>query len=65
MSWKIEHHYASGWADAVWTEDGVPVRFTTQSLAEAAIREFVTDAQIEGLDYRAEDYRAVPENESP
>ena len=67
--WKVEHRFASGWADAGWTTDGAPDRFETKKLAEAAIDEFIADTAsafragyLAGA-YLRRDYRAVKEDE--
>jgi hypothetical protein len=45
MSYYVEHLYASGWADAEWTEDGKPLRFATPEEARAAIDEHIKDSE--------------------
>ena len=70
MKFKVEHRYATGWADAEWTEeyDGnvQPLRCETQQEAEREIDEFIADTEVEAKRgnlaeaYDRNDYRAVP-----
>lgn len=63
--WMVEYIYASGWADAEWTEDDEPRRFLSAEAAEAAIAEFIREQwdAVEHGDmpskYRRDDYRAA------
>jgi hypothetical protein len=68
--WKVEHNFASGWADAEWRvnsddEDSPTRRFDTEEEANAEIDEFIADVRAAHLrgdidsEYNREDYRAV------
>lgn len=43
--WKVERRFASGWADAGWTDASYPRRFATEEAADSAIADFLFDSQ--------------------
>ena len=63
--WYVEQAQGFGWADAEWTENDQPLRFSSRSKARDAIREHVEDSRTAAAlgmlaePYRASDYRAI------
>lgn len=68
--WKVEHKFASGWADAEWRvnsddENSSSMLFDTEAEANAEIDEFIADTKEAyrrgdmDSEYNREDYRAV------
>ena len=65
---KVNHRYASGWADADWHEDGKPWLFDTVADAESEIDSFIKETQEAAKEgamedaYLREDYSVVQVN---
>jgi hypothetical protein len=65
-SYLIEKRELGGWADAGWTDDDEPRRFTSAKKGRQAIEDFITDQRVavsQGLMDRiddANDLRVVP-----
>lgn len=73
MLYKVEMQYIYGWDDAKWTEEEndqtKPLRFPTNTLAQAAIDELIADVKAAAAignmssgEIR-EDYRVVEAND--
>jgi hypothetical protein len=63
---KVEMRFVRGWADAEWTINGRPWRFTTRRAAEQEIDQHIADCETAvkegymGFAHSRDEYRVVP-----